>query len=46
MIEEVSNKLNEFSEDGTLATIINEQIFDEINKEIIDGAEKFFMQIL
>ena len=36
MIDEVSKKLNEFSEDGTLATIINEQIFDEINKEIRD----------
>ena len=36
MIEEVSNKLDEFSEDGTLATIINEQIFNDINKEIRD----------
>ena len=44
MIEEVSNKLDEFSEDGTLGTIINDQIFDEINKEIRDiksGINKF-----
>ena len=34
MIEEVSRKLDEFSQDGTLDTIINEQIFAEINNEI------------
>ena len=36
MIEEVCKKLDEFSEDGTLDRIINEQIFDEINNQISD----------
>ena len=36
MIEEVCLKLDEFSEDGTLDRIINEQIFDEINNQISD----------
>lgn len=34
MIEEVCQKLDEFSEDGTLDRIINQQIFAEINNEI------------
>lgn len=36
MIDEVSKKLDEFSQDGTLDTIINEQIFGDINKQIKD----------
>ena len=36
MVEEVRQKLDEFSEDGTLDRIINEQIFAEINNEIND----------
>ena len=36
MIEEVCLKLDEFSEDGALDRIINEQIFDEINNQISD----------
>ena len=36
MIEEVCKKLDEFSEDGTLDRIINDQIFDEINNQISD----------
>ena len=34
MIEEVCQKLDEFSEDGTLDRIINEQIFVDINNQI------------
>ena len=34
MVEEVCQKLDEFSEDGTLDRIINDQIFSEINNEI------------
>lgn len=34
MIEEVCQKLDEFSEDGTLDRIINEQIFADINNQI------------
>lgn len=36
MVEEVCQKLNEFSEDGTLDRIINEQIFVDINNQIRD----------
>ena len=34
MIEAVSDKLDEFSQDGTLDRIINEQIFNDINNSI------------
>ena len=36
MVEEVCQKLDEFSEDGTLDTIINQQIFADINNQIKD----------
>lgn len=36
MIDEVSKKLDQFVKDGTLATIINEQVFTEINNQITD----------
>lgn len=38
--EEVNNKLNEMAEDGTLAEIINEQIFSSLNTEIQNLDEK------
>lgn len=34
--EEINNKLNDMAEDGTLAQIINQQIFGEINQKIED----------
>ena len=36
MIEEVCQKLDEFSEDGTLYEIINNQLFTDINNQIRD----------
>lgn len=36
MVDEVSKKLDEFVKDGTLATIINEQVFTDINNQITD----------
>lgn len=36
MIDEVSKKLDQFVKDGTLATIINEQVFTDINNQITD----------
>ena len=36
MVEEVCQKLDEFSEDGSLDRIINEQIFVDINNQIRD----------
>ena len=32
--EEINNKLNQMVEDGTLAQIINEQIFNELNEKV------------
>jgi beta-lactamase superfamily II metal-dependent hydrolase len=32
--EEINNKLDEMAEDGTLASIINEQIFNDLNNKI------------
>lgn len=32
--DEINNKLNEMSEDGTLEEIINQQIFDDLNEDI------------
>ena len=32
--EDINNKLDEMAEDGTLADIINQQIFDDLNDEI------------
>lgn len=34
--EEINNKLNEMVEDGTLTTIINENIFNDLNNQIND----------
>ena len=36
MIDEVSKKLDEFAEDGTLDTIINDRVFGEIKSQIQD----------
>lgn len=35
--EEINTKLNEMVEDGTLAEIINQEIFSEINQKILDN---------
>ena len=34
--EEINNKLDEMADDGTLAEIINQQIFDELNQDLTD----------
>lgn len=37
--EEIDNKLDEMAQDGTLAEIINQQIFDELNNRITENEE-------
>ena len=34
LVDEVSKKLDEFVKDGTLATVINEQVFTDLNNQI------------
>lgn len=34
MVDEVSKKLDEFVKDGTLATVINQQVFTDLNNQI------------
>jgi hypothetical protein len=38
--DEINNKLNQMAEDGTLAKIINEDIFAELNNKINSNTEK------
>lgn len=38
--DEINNKLDEMTEDGTLARIINEQIFEQLNTDISNLAER------
>lgn len=42
--DEINNKLDEMVEDGTLARIINEQIFAELNQKISNDVEYHFIK--
>lgn len=41
--EEINTKLDQMSEDGTLASIINEKIFTELNNKIDDKADQSYV---
>ena len=41
--DEIDNKLNEMVEDGTLAEIINEEIFTELNTKINNASNTMFV---
>lgn len=41
---EIDNKLDEMVEDGTLANIINQQIFDELNKKVENEVKYHFIK--
>lgn len=40
--QEINNKLDEMAEDGTLASIINEQVFEQINNDITNIKKNMF----